>query len=307
MQPGDIFCLLQELSENGECEQSQEKAITPISESVSGGIIADSSNGTNDRIPTPRMVGLSSAELESLNELIQIDHVYVKPQPLIQIGGKEGQHKYTAAVLKQENNGSIVPTLNKPVALSGLKRNHTGDVVGSVPQPAEPITVSITGPSPLDFGRINANTTSVVEPSSVSTENLNLEESEFINTLSDTDMETSLNFFHDFNIDLIQSNCDTEVNKSSNIQNSFFNLLQNTQLEDLTTEKDLNATKLFDEIYEHYLSIKDSSLNSPDSHSDSGISSDIDPLSPQSSEGEFINDQLMWQDTSFADLFPDLQ
>lgn len=70
-------------------------------------------------------------------------------------------------------------------------------------------------------------------------------------------------------------------------------------------DNELNDTKLFDEIYEHYLNIKESSSPESTALSDSGIGSDFDAMSPQSIE-ESLHDE-MWHDTSFADLFPDLQ
>lgn len=313
-EPDDFLCLLQEYAEDRECEK--EEATTPFSQSVCRGNLPVKSNRANHGSTTPRVVGLSSAELESLNELIQIDHVYVKPQPLNQDGGKEVQQKSSTALLKQDTNGSIITPSNKQfVVLSGSKRNIAGEIVSSHDQfedlnLATPVANHETDCSRVSFtSAITAPTSSQI-PSPIGVQD---ESDDFISTLSDSDMETSLNFFEDFDLNLIDStSTPCEVTKpSSEVANSFFSLSQNTKPDTRLTEaeSDLNPVKLFDEIYEHYLSIKDSSVSSPDSTalSDSGISSDTEPLSPHSSDGESFHDNLLWQDTSFADLFPDLQ
>ncbi|CAL1533762.1 unnamed protein product [Lymnaea stagnalis] len=316
-EPDDFLCLLQEYTEDRECEK--EKATTPVSQSVCGGNLPVKSYRANCGSATPRVVGLSSAELESLNELIQIDHVYVKPQPLNQNGGKEVQQKSSAALLKQETKGSIIPPLNKQfVILSGSKRNIAGEIVGSHDQftalnPATPVANTESDYSRVSFTSATTIPSTLSQISIPSPLSVHSESDDFISTLSDSDMETSLNFFEDFDLNLIDSTSTHSevVQPSSEETNSFFSLSQNTKSDTgLTeTESDLNPTKLFDEIYEHYLSIKDSSVSSPEStaQSDSGISSDTEPLSPNSSDGDSFNDNLLWQDTSFADLFPDLQ
>ncbi|BFZ18687.1 hypothetical protein BsWGS_21726 [Bradybaena similaris] len=119
-------------------------------------------------------------------------------------------------------------------------------------------------------------------------------------------MESPLNLFQDLDFSIIESNfeCDAaaDFNDSKNICTNI--KFDETAAADLP-ESVTTTTKLFDEIYEHFLNIKESS--SPDSTalSDSGISSDNDPMSPPLIEESYHDD--MWHDTSFADLFPDLQ
>ncbi|KAK6967716.1 X-box-binding protein 1 [Biomphalaria glabrata] len=294
-QPDDFLCLLQEFSEDQQCTKTQ--TTTPITQGVSG---TDCSNRTNNRSPTSRMVGLSSAELESLNELIQIDHVYVKPQPLKSLIGKEAQHKSTTAVIKQDVSESAATQHSKQyIVLSGLKRNHEGatvNVKSPVVQLSPVPTLDLINPDNSDTPELPVLT------SLQSQLELQDDSDDIISTLSDSDMETSLNYFQNFDLDMAEAN--RQVNTSS--QNNNYSFLLSDSLKQT---EELNSTKLFDEIYEHYLSIRESSVASPNStaFSDSGISSDTEPLSPHSLDGEAFHDTLLWQDTSFTDLFPDLQ
>ncbi|KAH9518673.1 hypothetical protein Btru_005957 [Bulinus truncatus] len=308
--PDDLLCLLQELTEDEQRECTKTQAATPLSQGICGTDCTDSGNRTDNRTSLPRVVGLSSAELESLNELIQIDHVYVKPQPLKQIGGKEGQQKPTTAVIKQDANGSVAPQQNKQfIVLSGLKRNHDGGSINhkspSV-QSSPSMTVDIAE-TDSELSVTSAATELPVLTSFSSQIDFQNDSDDIISTLSDSDMETSLQLFQNFDLDLIDSNNQHEINKPvPNIDYSFLNCSKSDSKQNGDIE--LNSTKLFDEIYEHYLSIRESSA-SPSSAalSDSGISSDTEPLSPHSLDEESFHDQLLWQDTSFTDLFPDLQ
>lgn len=254
------------------------------------------------------VVGLSAAELESLNELISIDHVYVKPQPTHARGGKEEHHKSTTVVYVQGNNYDIDPAQQKrSTELPAIKRRSVDEVTHGPVSQAEPNIPSNTGD--IKFNKINPNFPDSSLYTSLSSLPAHLDVSDInddlISSLSDSNVETSLNFLQDFDFTTLESNTKTHVanGHNSNICN---NAVPDSRQTDEVLHDELNASKLFDEIYEHYLSIKSSS--SPDSSclSDSGISSDLDILSPSSID-ESLHDDIMWHETSFADLFPDLQ
>lgn len=108
------------------------------------------------------MVGLSSAELESLNELIHIDHVYYKPQPETPVVKSEevlsnsnALHSASIASSTFENNKDLIgitqhlqtfaapslataPTTRTTVATQlGAKRDRFGNLVFSSISPSQ--------------------------------------------------------------------------------------------------------------------------------------------------------------------------
>lgn len=313
LQPDDFLGMLQELAEDSKREQSQAQTTTPFPQNIGGGDRTDNSISADHRTSAPRVVGLSPAELESLNELISIDHIYVKSQPITSQKGKEGQHKSHAPVRVHGHNGSVISSQQKcNGSIVGSKRKHSnevGDQTVSLFQPDTPYqpnreVQTLNHDSTDDF-----TLSPYLSPQSLSSFQSNVSgiADDFISSLSDSDMESPLNLFQDLDFSIIESSfeCDAAADLNHSKNNFCMNIkFDETAASDLP-ESVMTTTKLFDEIYEHYLNIKESS--SPDSTalSDSGISSDIDPMSPRLIEESYHDD--MWHDTSFADLFPDLQ
>ena len=335
MQSDDFFGLLQELSKDVKLEHPQAQAASPVSPRVCGGGGEAQQSGVSST--TAPVVGLSSAELESLNELIQIDHVYVKPQPAAassRQGGKSAQQqqqkivmpaspKKTASVATIVSPNSAISSSSKitclpspklqeikpNVLMPGVKRQHNGQLVVAL----EPSPVSTsTHTSPVHTVGIQA--TKVEGPAAIDSDYLfsGAAEDSFDGSLADPDMDTSLNFLNDFGMDFLVTNqqqlnfdlaADTDNCGDSSVPDPSF-----LKVEDVgcasPPASELNPIKLFDEIYEHYLNIKDAPKTDspiPSVHSDSGVGSDVEPLSPLSN-GESLNGDYLWQD-----LFPDLQ
>uniref|UniRef100_A0A0B6Y9H7 Uncharacterized protein n=1 Tax=Arion vulgaris TaxID=1028688 RepID=A0A0B6Y9H7_9EUPU len=305
-QPDDFLGLLQELAEDSKCKQPQTQATTSLPQGISRGDCSNNSIRANHRTSTSGMVGLSPAELESLNELISIDHVYVKSQPINLQRGKDGQHKSNIADRVHGRNGSIMSSPEKcSTSTSVLKRREVCELseqTVSLSEPSVSSHAAIAGYDTLNHDFPLSTFSQSLLSSQLSSSSVT---DAFINSLSDSDMDHSLNLFQDLDFSMIESNIAADPTKASNhINNICMNNTHDLVSTGEVLDNDLSATKLFDEIYEHYLSIKDSS--SPASAlSDSGISSDLDALSPQSIEEPLHDD--MWHDTSFADLFPDLQ
>ncbi|GFS13490.1 hypothetical protein ElyMa_003138300 [Elysia marginata] len=218
------------------------------------------------------------------------------------------------AVLSSNNlcNGKIT-CLSSPkfqdtksgVLMPGVKRQHTGQLVvahqpsalATRPELSVPLQTVVTQPEALE-------TTDPDNFFSDAADN-------FAGSLADPDMDTSLNFLNDFGMDFLVSNepplielaADADTSGDSSVPDPSF-----LKIEDVGCASphasELNPVKLFDEIYEHYLNIQEPSKTdspSPSVLSDSGVGSDIEPLSPLSN-GESLNDDYLWQD-----LFPDLQ
>ena len=259
------------------------------------------------------MVGLSPAELESLNELIHIDHVYFKPQP----SAKEAVVQTSEDIVHKVNsNESAVSQLSYDVeqlASGGSKRDSRGIVVSS-----EPAVPAVVDPSPCVADHANLDVYTIAD--------------DLVSSLSDAEIDSPLDIFQSLGLsDLLDGNgvvnlCSTSESDlstvSSSTDHSHVSVLNSNPPKHIPSSSqnlnrpEMDSQKLFDEIYDSYLSIKNSS--SPDSSvlSDSGCGSDIedfsphgDILSPQSSpqygEGSLLDD-YPWQD-SFTDLFPDLQ
>lgn len=255
------------------------------------------------------MVGLSPAELESLNELISIDHVYVKPQPVSLQKGREGQHKSASLPRSCGSSGFVTPLHKYSISIPGSKRRYTCQVIRdpvSQTQPNVP-PQKTTDNAELDKIDFSLSPSSSL-PQPQQEFNVPGVADDFIGLLSDSDMETSLNLFQDFDFSLAAPDIASDSMHSDSIDSNQ-NIKQDINSLGESLESDSsNSIKQFDEIYQHYLSIKDSSFScSPVSAtvSDSGVSSDFDAHSPHSSVESLYDD--MWQDTSFTDLFPDLQ
>ncbi|BFZ04723.1 hypothetical protein BsWGS_07762 [Bradybaena similaris] len=122
---------------------------------------------------------------------------------------------------------------------------------------------------------------------------------DLISLLSESVLQTTLNFAQDFNCPML------DLNRVQNYQKSSFNARDIAGHAGELSEQDKDPEKLFNEIHEHYMAMR--YRQSPDigALSDSGVSSHFDAVSPQSG-GESLHD-ISWHETSFADLFPDLQ
>ncbi|KAK3802488.1 hypothetical protein RRG08_043319 [Elysia crispata] len=191
------------------------------------------------------------------------------------------------------------------VLSQGVKRQHNGQLVVAFESSS---LESPTLPAPLQSVTTQPEATEATDPDNL----FSGAAGNFAGSLTDADMDTSLNFLNDFGMDFLVSNepqlkfdlaADSDNSGDSSVPNPSF-----LKVEDIgcasPPASELNPIKLFDEIYEHYLNIKDPSKTdspNPSVHSDSGVGSDVEPLSPLSN-GESLNDDYLWQD-----LFPDLQ
>lgn len=247
------------------------------------------------------MVGLSPAELESLNELIHIDHVYFKPQPSAQFKDKQVVHTSEDIVHKVNSSESAVPQQHTQevvlVTTSRSKRDSRGNIVSS------------KSPAPI----VAAPTPCIIDSTDVE---VGIIADDLVSSLSDSDMDSQLDLFQSLGftdfldekdvIDLTSTGQTTiPCVKNHGGMSSNPQALNSSSSVD-SSDIELDSQKLFDEIYDSYLSMKNSS--SPDSNnlSDSGIGSDVgEALSPQYEESSLMDDYT-WQD-SFTDLFPDLQ
>lgn len=245
--------------------------------------------------------------------MISIDHIYVKSQPITSQKGKEGQHKSHVPVRVHGHNASIISSQQKANGSTLCSKREHCDEVGSQTVSAVQPNIFTHHPS-RESQTFNHNATdnytlsSFLSPESLSSLQSNVTgiADDFITSLSDPDMESSLNLFQDLDFSIIEPNFepDSSVDMNDSKNDIFMNFKYEPVTEDMP-ESEMNTAKLFDEIYEHYLNIKESSPLDSAALSDSGISSDIDPLSPRSIEESYHDD--LWHDTSFADLFPGLQ
>lgn len=251
-------------------------------------------------------MGLSSAELESLNELIHIDHVYFKPQPSVQFKDEEVETSEDIALkvnsseptISQQYTQSVLPT-----APLRSKRDSRGNIISS-----KPLSTVVAEPSQC-----------IANPASASLDDDNIT-NDFVNTFSYSDIDSSLDLFQSLELSNLLdgssvvdsfSPVETKFSPSSSpldfSKTSVLNTSLTTQPSSVSniSESETDSKKLFDEIYDSYFSYKNSSSPDQGNLSDSGIGSDVEALSPQHSEGSLL-EEYPWQD-SFTDLFPDLQ
>jgi hypothetical protein len=262
------------------------------------------------------VVDLSPAELESLNELIHIDHYYVKQQPQ-NLDNEE-------CVAPTETSDSVVVTTSS-AELAHRLEGSPDCVKVEMHMPSSPsvqasdMEVEVkTSISPLSESSMstdshqgclnflepkvlhNGDTLAIPDFASLSSE----ESPNTIDTLSTPDVENSLPFNFLDQLDL--SGADVPITDFfTETSNRFINTSDSySEVKDSKiTGPDLNTSKFISEL-EDYL--KYSSSTSP-SYADSDPFSEGAPeaFSPQSSEGSLLDD-LPWQD-SFTELFPGLQ
>jgi len=260
-------------------------------------------------------VGLTSAELESLNELILIDHIYVKSQPdsphskTLSCDSLEDSHIHESSdiPIEMEMHVAAEPPLSELVSqLSNTDIAHTNDtnlftlsddscLVSSDGQ------VVVKKEIPDDFA-------DVMNPDDI------------IDALSDSDMEASwsFNFLDELDFDHSSNNQDgvlfqdaeklLGVPKCAQAQSSNFKL---PDTPDVISE--LNTSKFFSNI-EHFLddSANNSSVQPSSPHSISNSDSDFysetagETLSPLGSDVSLLDD-LSWHNyDTFTDLFPEI-
>lgn len=285
--------ILQDLADSSQCSSSQAKAATPTTPSVNHQERVSVSNST------PRVVGLSSAELESLNELIHIDHVYFKPQPET----PEAREVLTSNIAHESNKDLITaqpePVITITETSGGVKRDHHGNAVFS--------NISSDNVSSLT-DNFNGDLKFTLDTDITDTTD------DLISSLTDSEIDPSMEFLQNLALsdflgpDTNVAGLPIQTTSTSDISPHFNQLGEIMSVKDISNHAsgELDAHKLFDEIYDSYMNPRNTSSPDTTNVSDSGCDSDIgDSPSPQSSEASLL-DECPWQD-SFTDLFPDLQ
>lgn len=266
-------------------------------------------------------MGLSSAELESLNELIHIDHIYFKPQPSVHYkdDNKEVVEAPQDIALKVNNSEVVIPhqyshppcQLTTPPLRS--KRDSRGNIIPSTTTTNLPPVVVSNTPQ------------FIANPASTSLD-VDTIAQDLVDSFSYSDIDSSLDLFQSLELSnlldsasgpVVNSNiqCQPKMSPSSLSEESYntnvshpntINTQHSTCAISNISKSEIDSKKLFDELCDSYLSIKNSLSPDHGNFSDSGFGSDVgEALSPEDSE-EYLLDDYPWQD-SFTDLFPDLQ
>lgn len=225
------------------------------------------------------MVGLSPAELESLNELIHIDHIYFKQQPREPEEETIVEAAQHCENTKELNVCEIPPVVKKEIDVYGdcsLQANaeETSNVAMMMPE-------DTLLPSMTDLNGV----------------------SDMMYSLSEDDLETpiSLDFLDQIDLDCKDSFAQETDSKSLTLS------LPKHNCSSLTDESPVLATPDMFQDIEHFLNfpVQDSYGPISPSTSDSGFFSDpASVYSPAGSEASLLED-LSWND-SLTDLFPDL-
>ena len=317
-QPGGLFsvyCKDFTDSSSREFQQSQTKAASSLSESAdrgrSFGETGTASVGGTHRISSSRVVGLTSTELESLNELIHIDHIYVKSQPRTIIthepsSNKDAHNPEHYEALNIEEAEITVPQ----TGLAG--DNSISMLTDSLSRNTEQSLVSFEDSEILKQTSENADNFLNATDTSDSVMGSLLSS----DIASDIEASWSLNFLDSFDLDdsLKSPNSLTDIQESALIEEAERNLAflqQSTQNDNIKPSKlsDMNASFL-NEI-EDFLNKRDISVEPTSPLSGSFGDSDFyseatsEVLSPQGSDVSLLDD-VSWQD-SFTELFPSLQ
>jgi len=304
-------------SSSREFQQSKAKAASTLSQSSDGGRSfgetgTNASIGGTHRVSSSRVVGLTSTELESLNELIHIDHIYVKSQPRTIITHEPSTNKVA-------HNPEHYDALDiEDVEVTVTQADTIGD--NSMSIATDPLSLNHEQPGFISF-ESPAIVKQEVENSDINCIPATTADSlmgSFMGSDISSDIEASwsLNFLESLDIDSSLDTPDilTDVQETALIEEAERNLAflqQSTQNDSVKTSKtsDLNASFLSE--IEEFLSKKDISVepNSPlsGSFSDSDFYSEAtsEALSPQGSDVSLLDD-FSWQD-SFTELFPSLQ
>jgi len=269
------------------------------------------------------MVGLTPTELESLNELIHIDHFYVKsqsPSPKPELNSVPDSHKdihnledFSVQVQEQPHQVAhveISSTVDDPMAQFTCQEEEASEIPSEfVTQCAEFVTQCDIPNSVVSFVD-----SVLVKPEPIDTYSENFVESnstdELMNALTDADLEASwsVNFLDQLDFDHSDLQGDSLIDEAEKSL-AYFESMHKSKHENIVTEHD--TAKYID--FGHFLSETDSTKEpiSPLSISQSsdsdfysdGIASEV--FSPVNSEISLLDD-LPWQD-NFSELFPDLQ
>jgi len=262
------------------------------------------------------MVGLTPTELESLNELIHIDHFYVKsqsPSPKPELTSVPDSHKdihnledFSVRVQEQPHQVAQVEisTVDDPMA------QFTCQVEASE------IPSEVVSQCDIPNSVVSFVDSVLVKQEPIDTYSENFVEGndtdEIMNVLSDADLEASwsVNFLDQLDFD------DSDLQGDSLIEEAEKSLAylesihkSNSKHENIVTEHDTakyidfgNFLSATDSIKEPISPLSISQSSDSDFYSD-GIVSEV--FSPVNSEVSLLDD-LPWQD-NFSELFPDLQ
>ncbi|GFO07623.1 hypothetical protein PoB_003412800 [Plakobranchus ocellatus] len=223
--------------------------------------------------------------------------------------------KGLATIISPSSGSSKISCLSSPrkqetkqcVVMPGMKRDSSGQPLANI-ESSPSLSTSLS--APLHTMAAHPEAYVSIKPDLF----LSQGPDSFVNSLSDNDMETSLNFLNDFGMDFLISD-EPQLNHNLAATNADSYNDSNSvpdpshlKEEDIACgsppASELHAIKLFDEIYEHYFNTKDSPKTAdspnPSINSDSGVGSDVEPMSPLSNV-ESLNDDF-WHD-----LFPGLQ
>jgi len=238
------------------------------------------------------MVGLTPTELESLNELIHIDHIYVKQQP------QEPEIVESSFVEVQSDNAHELENKMETCIdedaqiLSSLPESYQTVVVQNLPESVN--SVFINSPSSQsDDSQLNFSECEEFDFLSNS--------NEMLNALSNSGVEApiSLDFFDHLNLETAKDD-DRQI-LTLPVPNSIHKL-------NVKQEPIFDNPEIFDDL-ENFLNfdLDNSDAASPlsSTNNDTDLFSEAPGvLSPSSSEGSFF-DEITWHEP-FSDLFPDL-
>jgi len=303
-------------SSSREFQQSKAKAASTLSQSSDGGRSfgetgTNASIGGTHRVSSSRVVGLTSTELESLNELIHIDHIYVKSQPRTIITHEPSSNK--DAHNPEHYEALNIEEAEITVPQTGLAGDNSNSMLtDSLSRNTEQSLVSFEDSEILKQRSENADNFLNATDTSDSVMGSLLSS----DIASDIEASWSLNFLDSFDLDdsLKSPNSLTDIQESALIEEAERNLAflqQSTQNDTIKPSKlsDMNASFL-NEI-EDFLNKRDISVEPTSPLSGSFGDSDFyseatsEVLSPQGSDVSLLDD-VSWQD-SFTELFPSLQ
>jgi len=266
------------------------------------------------------VVGLTPAELESLNELIHIDHIYVKSQP-------ESPHDKTV-ISDNEDDSHIHESSDIPVGMEMYVSQEAASItevpLSELPkQVSNPDFISNDGKNFVsdcdDSCVVGLGSGAVVKKEIPDNFADVLNADDILESFSDSDIDMeatwSLNFLDQLgleqrtndNILLDETQASLASLQSTSIQSTNLKL---PDTPDVIAE--LDSSNFFSNIESFlYENVNDSSVKPSSplsiSNSDSDFYSDTagETLSPIGSEVSLLDD-LSWNHDSFTDLFPEI-
>lgn len=314
-QCGNLIRLHEDFTSIRKWKQSQKEAVSSLSKNTGAESKGQNGVGRLNQVSSSSVVGLTPAELESLNELIHIDHIYVKSQP---------ESPISKTVSDDEDDSHIHESSEIPVGMemyvSHEAATPTELSVSELPKQVSP-HISNNGNNLVskcdDSCVVSLGSEAVVKNEIPNLEDV-LNSDDILESFSDSDVDMeaswSLNILEQLGLDqrtndnilLDETRGSLASLQSTSIQSTNFKL---PETPDVIAE--LDSSNFFSNI-ENYLyentndsSVKPSSPLSI-SNSDSDFYSDTaaETLSPLGSEGSLLED-LPWND-SFTDLFPEI-